>query len=1028
MRRTARRKQRAQKRARDWTRREFLAGTTAAGLAIGLPPWLVGCGDDDDSRPPATPTPLATPTPMPEGLREDCTLQFDLSLAPIEDPCLHVFNSQDDMVMLQPETAESRDHFRAENPMLQGVPDANLTHFAENVDLPADALQVFWVTGHSRDTGEDVLASVNIHVPTQVLAALAQTAALRGRPLVRTAKMRHYNLGAHLEDSRLAEEYPSINSFVTPFDVAKAIVFHQPEIINLNVDTGATVLELIESLGCQGSPDPNCEPLISTLAFRIANAWPATESGFTMLTGVQVPAWARLVPIMDGDRVVLDSRGNPAVSWDISEEIARTAAAAAATIRKLIFDDTQYEGRHWHPTDGVTTRTDAPSPRTFSFPTGSPPPLRVVGEHGQGTTVHGMQFTKIAVVDQGKRTVEVQLRNHFLRYISAFVQFANEAGDLPVTNRGQQDTERARFLQLLNANYTVLGVPLLGDSVALQTLRFDVPSEATKARLYFGSLGVGGDAFCPEALLGSIVTLTFNIGLPTLFLAAGVTASVVLQKSIENALNSGPIRQVLLIVALRTLALAGPNVANGIFGSANAGNPTAALISIGSAALTALLSTGELSGLAAMIGIAFLVGRTADFAGPIGLAFKALAVGSALSNIIQSVAEVLASPAIFTNTLSVQMTTRITIEKDPDNSTFPTRARRYEVTLTYDQASKLAHKMSGTIESGRRDPIVVTFDAVPSGGMVTIDVILKTDDDWIVGRSTDTAGRVGPFGPIANNPATAGAVTITIKELLIPLTQNTRYEQLRKLGYRQGRRVWLDDTAAPTATRADLCQGQENALCDLTAITISQRVGDLGYGYQAGGQGVTYCGEGVGGVMYRLQNVSVTANADSDFKELPCGYRSPAGIIYDRLGAADGRGRNFFVQPTPSGYLVKSVVLQSSTTFNINEPLAWGIFSEAMDSLAVHPMGYVVGVNRQSPVAPHGDSPASPRACGCGHGTKRGAVRGAEGRRRHAPRTAACTGGDHCLRRRDLRARERQQPRAGLRRLRQSGAALQERH
>jgi hypothetical protein len=100
--------------------------------------------------------------------------------------------------------------------------------------------------------------------------------------------------------------------------------------------------------------------------------------------------------------------------------------------------------------------------------------------------------------------------------------------------------------------------------------------------------------------------------------------------------------------------------------------------------------------------------------------------------------------------------------------------------------------------------------------------------------------------------------------------------------------------------------------------------------------------------MYRLQNVSVATNADSDFKELPCGYHSPAGIIYDRLGAADGRGRNFLVQPTPLGYLVKSVVLQSSTTFNINEPLAWGIFSEAMDSLAVHPMGYVVGVNRQS--------------------------------------------------------------------------------
>jgi hypothetical protein len=40
----------------------------------------------------------------------------------------------------------SRARFRAENPLLSDVPDARLTHFAEAVDLPSDALQLVWVT------------------------------------------------------------------------------------------------------------------------------------------------------------------------------------------------------------------------------------------------------------------------------------------------------------------------------------------------------------------------------------------------------------------------------------------------------------------------------------------------------------------------------------------------------------------------------------------------------------------------------------------------------------------------------------------------------------------------------------------------------------------------------------------------------------------------------------------------------------------------------------------------------------------
>ena len=65
---------------RELSRREFLAGTTAAGVALGLPAFLSGWGSDDDGGvPPATATPTAAPTATPtpgrgRGSWGSCTL------------------------------------------------------------------------------------------------------------------------------------------------------------------------------------------------------------------------------------------------------------------------------------------------------------------------------------------------------------------------------------------------------------------------------------------------------------------------------------------------------------------------------------------------------------------------------------------------------------------------------------------------------------------------------------------------------------------------------------------------------------------------------------------------------------------------------------------------------------------------------------------------------------------------------------------------------------------------------------------
>jgi hypothetical protein len=111
---------------------------------------------------------------------------------------------------------------------------------------------------------------------------------------------------------------------------------------------------------------------------------------------------------------------------------------------------------------------------------------------------------------------------------------------------------------------------------------------------------------------------------------------------------------------------------------------------------------------------------------------------------------------------------------------------------------------------------------------------------------------------------------------------------------------------------------------------------------------VPFCGQATSGIAYMVQNVFLGENPERALKQLPCGFEQVAGIVYDRLGPASGIGRNFFLQPSANGFFVQSITLDDTTPINVQTQLSWGVFSEALDSLAVVPTGFVVGVNRQN--------------------------------------------------------------------------------
>ena len=260
---------------RGLSRREFLAGTTAAGVALGMPSLIAGCGSGD-CDPGAPPTPTAIPMPTPgERPREARTLHFDFSFAELENLRLAALHSASHGVALAAHDDETRARFRDQNPALRNVADDRLTHYVEAVDLPSDALQHLWFTGTVRRTGETALAGLSIHVPRAVARATAQAAALRGRSPTRSAKLRAYGIAT--SGQAPVDLVPDANDYQTPFDTAAALVFHTPEVMNLDVGQGTAILDLINTLPCTDG-DASCQPFLDTLAFAIATRWPATLS------------------------------------------------------------------------------------------------------------------------------------------------------------------------------------------------------------------------------------------------------------------------------------------------------------------------------------------------------------------------------------------------------------------------------------------------------------------------------------------------------------------------------------------------------------------------------------------------------------------------------------------------------------------------------------------------------------------------------------------------------------------------------
>lgn len=900
-------------------RRNVLKGGTMLGLTSLSPLALLSaCGDSDNGK-----VSLKGST---KSVRESRHLNFDLSHGDIANPRFQALNSADHNRPLIEHTDASRARHREQNPMLSSVPDDQLTHYLEDVDLPADALQVVGVAGQHPQTGELMVAGHFMHVPQSSLDAVAKRRAARGQGTVAmTRKFSAYGAGERALKAAPVESQIAFNSM--PWDVAVWLVFQNPAITNLNPDLGAEILDRIQNLPCDPN-DQSCSPYLGTLAFKIATL--IGENNFPTMTSAS--SWAMLVQVTDPATGLpaVDSQGVPVCRYQINPALADAARQASMSVLNDINNDPLFAGTNWQPRDGGTTPSTALA--KVGFKDLSDGAFTVVSGAANGTRLSGVRLYDATAGDD--REVTVTVRNEFIRTAGAFVEYLDaNMNSLPVANPVEgEDTSRAKLVQFVAPAISILGIPLQGTAQPATALTFTMPTAAAHARLYFGGLGTGGDAFTPEAVAASIMTLTLNIGLPALCLAMGIypDGEKLLQNTFKDLLEDKLVAKDILT------ELAGSSLLKeGIYSWAETGSPKGFLVELADTLMELFLKhSPRLAQCLAEI----ITQDTAEKAIPIvGQALWALSEAADVATLGETLIEVLTCRAVQTNVISLTMTSTVRISRDPEDFQFPASARTFVVNAYYD-GGKTPRIETGTITQGQVDPIDIVFANVPSGGNVRFEAFFLSAAGCLVGSASMAES-------IKNMPDTASLVQLQIKEIAAPLDASTTFQHSLKLGWQGGHREWVT-AAAPTAVASGLCQGGDNNICSLNGLTVHTPSGMAGYGFNAGGQGVSLCSGGNAASMYTLQNVFLGREPESALKFSGCGYTDPVGIVYSSHGPTVG-GNNFFLQPGIDGlFHVRSVDLTPSVPLNMFQQTSWGRFSTPMTSLTVTSNGYLVGVNR----------------------------------------------------------------------------------
>jgi hypothetical protein len=820
----------------------------------------------------------------------------------------------------------------------------------EDVQLPTVYVQHLLVTAPSSLEGAqlDTLLFSKIHIPRQARAELVERLLLIEH---RNASRPHPKLlaaGVKCTTTHDPDCIIDVHDWITAEDAAHSIISHHVELANLLGTVAAKVANYIEYANG-----------FSDLATQILTQAEAHQQNPSKQN------WAFESPYLDTN---LKPTNKSYYNW--SDTTKRWMRAPLQDSLNQTKNDPSLQSTTGVPRDSTLSqsvglytvqhgidRVSASHPP--QAPAASPLGRRTLDDGGYWTAndltpQHG--FSQIGDVSFKDGTFSITYNNSWLRWLSAYVEFYGPDDKNPVTPEGwtsmlpgnlagTYDSPTKKYVQIFSATNTILGIPVGNTDT---TISFKWPANASSVKLLAGGIGRTGGIEGQDGkyfgswdtqvcLPGAIMTGIFNLGIPVVCMLMGAAVET---SSLENLAKSS---------FSAVLDVAGAIVGGPVSSSLQGGNTTTLMIAFADVIPRLLL---DLPDLAFWMSVEFGEAAAEDATPIFGWIALAVSEATNLALLVQTIAEVALSPAVFEIDVSRAIDAQWTLLPDKNHqNTWPREATHYEVIATFKDGTSrtTTGEMTTSPQTG---PITVYFDSahknrLPGGGQVRFTANFYSNTGWLCGSArTDEISAA-----IKGNLLTVPQMAIT--EVVVPLTPTTIYQFDRKLVYDtpSGARTWSTDGGAPTATIKNLSNSNiGNNLANLVKITLSQNASEIGYTWQASGQNVPLAGQDApdSEQMLTFQTIDTGATPDDRLTFGPSGFSSGPLLVFDLLGPSSGVGNNFWIDPRNNVYHVRQVLLGGAGTFDLATGQSWGRFHQQIDAATVHPTGALVGVSRSN--------------------------------------------------------------------------------
>ena len=628
----------------------------------------------------------------------------------------------------------------------------------------------------------------------------------------------------------------------------------------------------------------------------------------------------------------------------------RDNAQLGAVINKPLDQDPAAQTQTWVQPEGVIPQSQ---PCTGSPQLGAGPDIKVKNPG----TLFGTQTVPNGAYSSG--SVPLKLYNNYVRWVWVYVQYLGPNNENLSCNPNATwpDTKYSQSLGLLAPIFTILGIPVPNTNTIDVTLNF--PPGAHTARILFCGLGSdingGGwrqyfpadaypDRIAPtdEVLFPSLTTGILTIGLTAFALATDFDIGAA-WASINGPVAHNPFAtQSALQAFLKTAAsvltgveATGLAVASGAASYAegeNASNIWSSLLALGSVIPkiifgpnseqfwtdVALTIIGDETG--------SKIANAIPYIGELIAVIEALGDAATLAEVC---AETIMSPWVIENEVTLTYPATITINHDPADSTFPKTATSWRLEANVDGAVTL-DPITGPINAGgeiQSDPLVVSVTAPFGGSQIQWSVVFLNSNGRQVGTGVSAQY---PNNDPANPPS---AVAITIKELLLPITDKTVFKRADTTGYAAAGYTWSNQI---TDTGTVLSKGIQQ----VTGTTVSTLAGVAGLVWEQGNRFY------VRGVPVAQNGATITLAAATNE-----GYARPPFLLFDAFVNPTDQGNHVLLEPdrTTPAYHVRKVTLDPSSGAPSWDPtLSYGTFLLPVSAAALHSSGRVVAIHTDS--------------------------------------------------------------------------------